>query len=173
MATRIACPVSLSIAPMTADDWDRVAEIYRSGIATGDSTFETEVPPYEEWDRDHVPEPRLVASVEGEVVAWASLSRVSSRCVYEGVGEVSLYVDAEARGKGVGGALLDALIAASEDAGFWTLYAGIFPENGASLALFRRRGFRDYGVQEKVGKMDGRWRDVVMLERRSTRVGID
>ena len=158
---------------MTADDWARVAEIYRSGMATGDSTFETEVPSYEQWDRDHVASPRLVARLDGDTVAWASLSRVSSRCVYEGVGEVSLYVDAGARGRGVGRALLEALVEASEDAGFWTLYAGIFPENQASLALFRGRGFRDYGVQERVGKMDGRWRDVIMLERRSARVGVD
>jgi phosphinothricin acetyltransferase len=158
---------------MTADDYPRVAEIYRSGIATGDSTFETEVPTWEEWDRDHVAEPRLVARRDGEVVAWAVLSLVSSRCVYEGVAEVSLYVDDDARGQGIGGTLLDAIITASEDAGFWTLYAGVFPENVASLALFRGRGFRDYGVQERVGKMGDRWRDVLQLERRSTRAGVD
>jgi phosphinothricin acetyltransferase len=165
--------MDLRIEPLTAADWERVAEIYRAGMATGDSTFETEVPSWEEWDRDHVAAPRLVARRDGQVVAWASLSRVSSRCVYEGVAEVSLYVDATARGQGVGGALLDAAVAASEDAGYWTLYAGIFPENAASLALFRRRGFRDYGVQERIGRMGGTWRDVLQLERRSTRVGID
>ena len=165
--------MGLTIEPLTADDWPRVAEIYRSGMATGDSTFETEVPSWEEWDRDHVAEPRLVARRDGEVVAWAVLSRVSSRCVYEGVAEISLYVDAAARGAGVGGALLDAMLSASEEAGFWTLYAGVFPENAASLALFRRRGFRDYGVQERVGKMGDRWRDVLQLERRSSRVGVD
>jgi phosphinothricin acetyltransferase len=158
---------------MTADDYPRVAEIYRSGIATGDSTFETEIPTWEEWDRDHVAEPRLVARRDGEVVAWAVLSLVSSRCVYEGVAEVSLYVDEAARGQGIGGTLLDAIITASEDAGFWTLYAGIFPENAASMALFRGRDFRDYGVQERIGKMGDRWRDVLQLERRSTRAGID
>jgi phosphinothricin acetyltransferase len=158
---------------MTADDYPRVAEIYRSGIATGDSTFETEVPTWEEWDRDHVAEPRLVARRDGEVVAWAVLSLVSSRCVYEGVAEVSLYVDEDTRGQRIGGTLLDAIITASEDAGFWTLYAGIFPENAASRALFHGRGFRDYGVQERVGKMGDRWRDVLQLERRSTRAGVD
>jgi L-amino acid N-acyltransferase YncA len=165
--------MGLTIEPLTADHWPRVAEIYRSGIATGNSTFETEVPSWEDWDRDHVAEPRLVAQRHGEVVAWAVLSRVSSRCVYEGVAEISLYVDAAARGTGVGGTLLDAMLSASEDAGFWTLYAGVFVENAASLALFRRRGFRDYGVQERIGKMGDRWRDVLQLERRSSRVGVD
>jgi L-amino acid N-acyltransferase YncA len=165
--------MGLSIAPMTAEDWPRVADIYRAGMATGNSTFETEVPAWESWDGDHVATPRLVARRDGEVVAWASLSRVSSRCVYDGVAEVSLYVADEVRGQGIGAELLDALIQHSEDAGYWTLYAGVFPENEASLRLFRGRGFRDYGVQERVGKMGGRWRDVLQLERRSTRAGID
>ncbi|MDP9325588.1 MAG: N-acetyltransferase family protein [Candidatus Dormibacteraeota bacterium] len=163
----------LGIMPMTADDWPRVAEIYRAGMETGNSTFETEVPSWDEWDGDHVAAPRLVAKRFGRVIAWAALSRVSSRSVYEGVAEISLYVDAAARGQGVGGELLEAMITASEDAGFWTLYAGIFPENATSLALFRRRDFRDYGVQVRIGKMGDTWRDVLQLERRSPRVGVD
>lgn len=165
--------MGLSITPMAAEDWPSVADIYGAGMATGNSTFETEVPAWDSWDRDHIESPRLVARKDGEVVAWASLSRVSSRCVYEGVAEVSLYVAADARGQGIGAQLLDALLQQSEDAGFWTLYAGVFPENEASLRLFRGHGFRDYGLQERVGKMGDRWRDVLQLERRSTKAGVD
>jgi L-amino acid N-acyltransferase YncA len=158
---------------MTAADWPAVARIYAAGIAGGDATFEQTVPSYQEWSRARAAEPRLVAREEsGEVLAWAALSPTSSRSVYRGVGEVSIYVDPVFARRGVGRALLDALIQASEGAGFWTLRAGIFPENIASIALHERCGFELVGVSRRIGQMwDGRWRDVALYERRSTVVG--
>lgn len=157
----------LRLRPMTTDDWPRVASIYEAGIATGEATFETEAPPWESWDRGHLAEPRLVASREGVVLGWAALSPVSDRCVYQGVAEVSVYVDPEAAGQGVGRALLGALVETSERAGIWTLQTGIFPENTASLALHQGCGFRVVGRRERIGQMGDRWRDVLFLERRS------
>lgn len=159
------------VRPMADADWDAVAAIYADGIATGDATFETTVPDPAAWDRDHLADGRLVAVRDGAVVGWAALAPVSGRCVYGGVGETSVYVAPDARGSGVGRVLLDALVAASEAAGLWTLQAGIFPENGASLALHERCGFRVVGRRERLGRLDGRWRDVVLLERRSSVVG--
>ena len=157
---------------MTPGDYDAVAAIFAEGIATGLATFETEVPTWEEWDARHLPEHRLVAELGGDVVVgWASLSPTSSRAVYAGVCEVSVYVAADARGQGVGRRLLEALIAASEADGRWTLQAGIFPENEASIALHRAAGFRVVGSRERLGVMRGRWRDVLLLERRSGIVG--
>lgn len=156
---------------MTDDDWPAVARIYGEGIATGDATFETEVPDRKGWDEGHLECCRLVAELEGEVVGWAALSPVSSRCVYAGVAEVSVYVGKGARGAGVGSRLLAALVEASEEEGVWTLQAGIFPENEASIALHERCGFRVVGVRDRIGEMHGRWRDVVLMERRSPRVG--
>jgi L-amino acid N-acyltransferase YncA len=155
------------VRAMRPDDWPRVVSIYEAGIATGDATFETEAPPWDSWDMGHLPQPRLVASRAGVVVGWAALSPVSERCVYQGVAEVSVYVDPETAGKGVGRALLGALVQASESAGIWTLQTGIFPENTASLALHQGCGFRIVGRREKIGQMGDRWRDVVFLERRS------
>jgi L-amino acid N-acyltransferase YncA len=160
----------IAIDDMTADDWDEVRRIYLQGIAIRSATFETEAPPWEGWDRKHLREPRLVARLDGLVAGWSALSRVSSRPVYRGVVEVSTYVGEEARRRGVGLALLSAMIERSERAGIWTLQAGIFPENQASLALHLRCGFRTVGIRERVGRMDGAWRDVVLLERRSPRV---
>ena len=160
------------IREMTAEDWPEVARIYREGIETGDATFETDVPSREEWDRGHLDDPRLVATLDGETVGWAALSPVSSRCVYDGVAEVSVYVGEEARGRGVGKRLLKALVRASEEEGIWTLQAGIFPENEASIAIHERCGFRVVGVREKLGEMEGRWRDVVLMERRSPEVEV-
>lgn len=157
---------------MTPGDWPRVEEIYAEGIATGNATLETDTPSREAWDRSHLEVARLIAREEGRVVGWAALSPVSSRCVYEGVAEASVYVAEEARGRGVGTRLLNALVRASEEAGLWTLEAGIFPENEASLRLFRRAGFRRVGVREGLGRHRGRWRDVVLLERRSESVGV-
>ena len=162
----------LTITTMTPDDWPHVKEIYRQGIATGNATFETGVPDWETWNSGHLPSCRLVARDDSGMVGWAALSPVSKREVYAGVAEVSLYVANAARGRGVGTALLRALIAASESNGVWTLQAGIFPENTASLALHRSCGFREVGTRKRVGKLHDRWRDTVLLERRSAMVGV-
>jgi phosphinothricin acetyltransferase len=164
--------VTISVRDMTADDWTEVEDIYRQGIATGNATFEAAPPSWEEFDADKVGHPRLVAVDNERVVGWAAASRVSSRCVYEGVLEHSVYVSEGARGAGVGAMLLDAFVRAAEAAGVWTVQSGVFPENEPSLALHRKLGFRDVGTRERVGKMSygphaGRWRDVVMIERRS------
>jgi L-amino acid N-acyltransferase YncA len=157
---------------MAADDWTAVRAIYLEGIATGNATFETAAPKWEAWDRAHLGSCRFVALSQGAIAGWAALSAVSSRCVYAGVAEVSVYVAGRARGKGVGLALMTGLVAESEKEGIWTLQAGIFPENVASVELHKRVGFRVVGKRERVGCMDGRWRDVVLMERRSTIVGI-
>jgi phosphinothricin acetyltransferase len=148
-----------------------VRVIYLEGIATGNATFETSAPEWETWDAAHLPHGRLVARADGEIAGWAALSPISSRCVYAGVAEVSVYVAATARGSGTGRALIAALIEASEAAGIWTLQAGVFPENTASLALFEKSGFRLVGRRERIGRLDGRWRDTLLLERRSVVAG--
>jgi len=155
------------VRAMTEADWPAVAQIYREGIATGDATFETAVPTWQAWDAAHTPEHRWVAERAGRVLGWVACSPVSSRCVYAGVFELSIYVAEAARGRGVGSALLRALVASTETAGVWTLETGIFPENTASLTLHERHGFRVVGRRERIGRMDGVWRDVVLLERRS------
>ena len=162
----------LLIEPMVPEDWAEVSRIYREGIATGNATFETQAPPWERWDAAHRPKPRLVARGAGELLGWAALSPVSARAVYAGVAEVSVYVAASARGGGVGRALLEELVRLSEQDGIWTLQAGIFPENEASIALHRRSGFRIVGVRKRLGLLAGVWRDVVLLERRSDTVGV-
>jgi phosphinothricin acetyltransferase len=158
---------------LTQAHWEQVKKIYEEGIATGNATFQSAAPTWEEWDTSHVKSSRIVAVIDNEVVGWAALTPVSGRCVYAGVGEVSVYVSGSARGKGVGKALLQELIRASEEDGFWTLTAGIFPENEASLKIHRQAGFKVLGVRERIGKLNGTWRDTVLLERRSTIVGID
>ncbi len=162
-------PSDLTIAPMTEADWPAVARIYAAGIAGGDATFEHSVPSFEQWSAARVGDPRLVArAADADVIGWAALSPASSRAVYRGVGAVSIYVDPAHARRGVGAALLRALIEASERAGFWTLEAGIFPENAASIALHERCGFELVGVRRRIGQMaDGRWRDVALYERRS------
>jgi L-amino acid N-acyltransferase YncA len=160
------------ITPMQPDDWPAVREIYREGIATGHATFETDVPDWEKWDSGHRQDCRPIARIGEQVLGWAALSPVSGRCVYAGVAEVSVYVAAAARGRGVGKALLQALIEESELHRIWTLQAGIFPENAVSIALHKSRGFREVGVRRRIGKRDGVWRDVLLLERRSSTVGI-
>ncbi len=158
---------------MQADDWTAVAQIYADGIATGEATFETDVPPWEAWDSGHLPNGRFVVQSDGgQVVGWAALSPVSSRCVYAGVAEVSVYVAPAAWGQGVGKRLLQALVEDAEADGIWTLQAGIFPENIASVTLHEKCGFRVVGRREKLGQQDGRWRDVLFLERRSQKVGV-
>src|ERR1700722_9463369 len=159
------------ILPMASADWPAVRAIYEQGIATGNATFEKSAPAWDAWDAAHLPHCRLVAHSAGEVLAWAALSPVSSRCVYAGVAEVSIYVAARARGRGIGQALLSALVEASERENIWTLQAGIFPENAASTELFRKSGFRVLGRRERLGQMDGRWRDVILMERRSQIAG--
>ena len=158
------------IGPLQAEHWDAVARIYAQGIATGHATFETEVPSWERWDASHLADHRLVALSGDEVVGWAALSPVSGRCVYGGVVEESVYVAEEARGRGVGRVLLEALIAGAEAAGIWTIQTGIFPENETSLRLHERVGFRIVGIRERLGMHHGVWRDVVLLERRSPAV---
>lgn len=153
------------------DDWPSVRKIYTQGIATGQATFETEAPDWEDWDRAHRADCRLVAEVDGLVAGWAALSPVSGRCVYAGVAEVSVYVAEAQRGRGVGKVLLRVLVTKSEQAGVWTLQAGIFPENQASIALHQRCGFRVVGTHERLGQMGGRWRDVLLMERRSQAAG--
>jgi len=158
---------------MTPGDWDEVRRIYAEGVATGNATMETEAPAWEAWDAAHRKDCRLVAKAAGATVGWAALSRVSDRCSYGGVAEVSVYVAEAARGRGAGRALLSELVRASEEAGIWTLQAGIFPENTASLTIHQACGFRTVGVREKLGKLRGAWRDVALLERRSSRVGVE
>jgi L-amino acid N-acyltransferase YncA len=163
-------PLSLTIRDLRPDDWPTVRAIYEEGIRGGDATFETETPSWERWDAAH-PQLRLVAERDGSVVGWAALSPVSDRCCYEGVGEVSVYVAEVARGAGLGHALLAELVERSEQAGYWTLSAGVFPENEASVRLHESCGFREVGVRERLGELHGVWRDVLLLERRSTLVG--
>jgi len=157
---------------MRVEDWPQVRDIYAEGIASGHATFETEPPSGEAWDAAHVKNCRFVARSGADILGWAALSPVSGRCVYAGVAEVSVYVRASTRGQGLGTQLMRTLIGASEAEGFWTLQAGIFPENAASLNLHRNFGFRVVGRRERVGCMNGRWRDVVLLERRSRVVGV-
>jgi L-amino acid N-acyltransferase YncA len=160
------------VEAMLPQDWPRVAAVYREGIATGNATFETEVPSWEEWDRRHLPFARLVARDPSDVVGWAALSPISMRRVYAGVAEVSVYIGEQARGRGLGKMLLGALVEASETNGIWTLQAGIFPENLSSITLHKSCGFRELGRRERFGILGGVWRDTVLLERRSAVVGV-
>jgi phosphinothricin acetyltransferase len=159
--------MNLSIEPMRASDWAAVADVYAEGIATGQATFDERPPSWADWDRAHLPACRLVARRGELVVGFAALSPTSARPVYRGVAEVSLYVAADERHTGVGRALGEALVEASERAGIWTLEGLIFPENRASLALCESLGCRVVGVRERLGRMGDRWRDVVLVERRS------
>lgn len=159
------------VRAMTPQDWPSVARIYVEGIATRNATFETGVPAWADWDAAHTAEHRWVAVDADDVLGWMACSQVSSRCVYAGVLELSVYVAEAARGLGVGSALLAALVRSTEAAGVWTLETEIFPENTASLALHARHGFRVIGTRERVGQLDGTWRDVILLERRSAVVG--
>lgn len=164
--------MAIAIRPLTAEDAPQVLAIYGQGLATGHAALESEVPDWPSWDRAHLAACRFVAvDAARRVLGWAALSPVSGRCVYRGVAEVSVYVGAAARARGVGKTLLDALVKGSEVEGIWTLTAGILPENDASLALHRACGFRVVGRHEKLGMLHGVWRDVVLLERRSSTVG--
>lgn len=163
----------MEIKEFTFKDWPQVQAIYESGIATGHATFEMQSPSWESWDKSRLPFCRFVVCEDEQVLAWAALSPVSSRSVYCGVAEVSIYVSPQSRGKGIGKMLLEHLITQSENYGIWTLQAGIFPENTASIKLHEIAGFRTIGYREKIGKMHGIWRDTVQLERRSKVVGIE
>ena len=165
--------MSIQIEPMTPEDWPQVRAIYIEGLDTGNATFETQAPDWETWHKKQLPTCRLVAKEGGQVVGWAALSPVSARAVYAGVAEVSIYVGAASRGHHVGYSLLAALITESERNGIWTLQASIFPENVASVQLHLRHGFRQLGWRERIAKLHGVWRDTVILERRSTVVGIE
>ncbi|WP_318343480.1 GNAT family N-acetyltransferase [Flagellimonas baculiformis] len=161
------------IRNMIASDWEQVANIYSEGIATGFATFETSAPDYGQWDSSHTTHSRLVAEDNGTVLGWAALSPVSSRCVYGGVGEVSIYISAQSRGKGIGRLLMERLIEESEKAGFWTIQSGIFPENIGSIKLHEKMGFRYIGKRERIGKINGVWKDNLLFEKRSRSVGLD
>jgi len=166
------------IVIMKPEDWEQVRSIYLEGIGTGNSTFEADAPEWNEWDSTHLREHRLVVREGDRILAWAALSPVSARCVYSGVAELGLYVAATHRGKGIGSALLKAIINSTEKAGLWTLQGSILPENTSSLRLVRKHGFKEIGRREKIGKMAygdlaGTWRDVILVERRSTVTGID
>jgi len=154
------------VRPLHPDDYPAVAAVFAEGLATGRATFETVVPSWEEWDAGHLPEHRFVAELDGDVVGWTAVVPYSRRSVYRGVGEESVYVAARARGRGVGRALLEAVIESARSGGLWTLQAGVFPDNVASLELHRRLGFREVGVRERIGQLAGTWRDVVLLELR-------
>ena len=154
------------VRPLHPDDYPAVAAVFAEGVATGRATFETTVPSWAEWDAGHLAEHRFVAEIDGDVVGWVAIVPYSRRAVYRGVGEESVYVAERVRGRGVGRALLEAVIASARDGGLWTLQAGVFPDNTASLELHRRLGFREVGVRERIGRLDGVWRDVVLLELR-------
>ena len=157
----------MELQAMRPDDWPAVQSIYEVGIATGNATFETDAPDWSTWDAAHLPEHRLVARVDGQVVGWSALAPVSDRCAYAGVAEDSIYVAPEAQGRGVGRALLAAVVASAEQGGIWTVQTGIFPENQPSVRLHEACGFRVVGVRERLGRLEGRWRDVLLMERRS------
>lgn len=162
----------VAIVAMTESHWPAVRKIYEQGIATRNATFATSAPDWEEWDARHLPACRLVAMWDGEVVGWAALSPVSSRQVYRGVQEVSVYIADNSRGQGIGLQLLSALVDESERNGIWTLQAGILAENRASLHLHEKAGFRIVGRREKIAQLDGCWRDTILMERRSLTLGV-
>lgn len=158
----------ITVRPMTTDDADHVLAIYQAGLDGGNASFETTAPTWTAFDQGKLPDHRLVAvDADNIVLGWVAVSPTSSRAVYAGVVEHSVYVDPAAQGRGVARLLLDALIASTEAAGIWTIQSGVFPENSASLNLHQRVGFRTIGIRERVGRHHGRWRDVVLLERRS------
>ncbi|MDT8718493.1 N-acetyltransferase family protein [Clostridium sp. 19966] len=165
--------MNYSIREMKEEDWEAVSKIYLEGIDTQRATFQTEIPSFDEWDKGHMKICRLVAYSENRILGWAALSPTSSRCVYRGVAEVSIYIGKEYRNLGVGTMLLEHLIKLSEENEIWTLQSGIIRENDGSIALHKKCGFREIGIREKVGKMsNGIWHDVVLMERRSKVVGI-
>jgi L-amino acid N-acyltransferase YncA len=162
----------MQIIPMQPEHWPSVKAIYEAGLDTGNASFQSSAPSWEEWDSAHLKHSRLIAIVDNQVAGWAALTPVSGRCVYAGVAEVSVYVAPLSRGLGIGEDLLWALIEESEKNGLWTLQAGIFPENIASIRIHEKTGFRQVGFREKIGQMNGIWRDTILLERRSKTVAL-
>tara|TARA_R110000744_G_scaffold46962_5_gene103684 strand:+ start:77 stop:577 length:501 start_codon:yes stop_codon:yes gene_type:complete len=163
----------MTIRPMLATDWDSVANIYKEGIETGVATFETNTPSFDAWNKAHMSTCRFVAKNNNDILGWVALSPVSNRCVYGGVAEISVYISASSRGKGVGKLLLEHVIRASEKEGIWTLQSGVFPTNPGSIKLHKSAGFRIIGTRKRVGKLHGKWIDNILLERRSKVVGVD
>ena len=163
----------MNLLSLPREHWPNVRGIYLAGIASGDATFETGAPSWEEWDAAHLKFARLIVCRDADVKGWAALSRVSAREAYEGVAEVSVYVAADCRGQGYGKELLEGLVAASENNALWTLQASIFPENVASIALHRTAGFREVGRRDRIAKLNGVWRTTVLMERRSILVGTE
>jgi L-amino acid N-acyltransferase YncA len=161
----------MEVRALRPEDWPAVRAIHQAGIATGNATFETEAPDWPAWDAAHLADHRLVARHDGQVVGWAALAPVSDRCASAGVAEDSVYVAPDAQGRGIGRALLAAVVASAERGGIWTVQTGIFPENQASVRLHQGCGFRVVGVRERLGQLHGRWRDVLLLERRSPAIG--
>lgn len=159
--------MGLEFREIRPSDWERVRQIYREGLSTGQASFETDAPTWPRWDADHLPTCRIAAIDRGVIVGWAALTRFSPRAVYRGVAEVSIYVAADRRGQGIGSDLMGELVRRSETAGFWTLLGKVFPENERSLNIVERHGFRRVGTLEKVGRHGGKWRDVILVERRS------
>jgi len=162
----------MDIRNIEQENFYQVAEIYKQGIETGIATFQNEIPDWNSWDKSHLPNCRVAVFEGNEMAGWAALTPVSSRCVYAGVAEVSVYVAAKFRGKKVGEFLLNHLIKESEKAGLWTLQSGIFPDNTGSIKLHEKCGFRRIGYREKIGKKDGIWKDNIIMERRSKVVGV-
>lgn len=158
---------------MLEEDYPSVKKIYLDGIATGNATFQTDAPEWQDWDKSHFKHSRIIVLFNGEIAGWAALSMVSSRCVYAGVAEVSVYIDSNCRGKNLGTKILEKLVKSSEENGIWTLTASVFPENEVSLKIHEKNGFRVQGFRQKIGKMNGKWRDTLLLERRSKIVGIN
>jgi L-amino acid N-acyltransferase YncA len=165
--------MDLVFRSMKKDDWISVAEIYRQGIESGNATFQRDIPTWKDWDSGHINTCRIVASLDNEITGWAALTPVSGRCVYAGVAEVSVYVSNQFKGQKIGTRLLERLISESEKEGYWTLQASIFRENKASLKIHYNLGFRNVGFREKIGKMNNVWRDTILLERRSKKIGIE
>ncbi|MFT6962774.1 MAG: phosphinothricin acetyltransferase [Flammeovirgaceae bacterium] len=163
----------MNFRKLEKEDWEQVSEIYRQGIETKNATFQLDIPNWIDWDNGHLQTCRMVAEIDTIIVGWFALSPVSSRCVYGGVAEVSVYVANDFSGQQIGTKLLEKLIEESEKNGIWTLQAGIFPENKGSLKIHTKLGFREIGYREKIGKMDGVWRDTILLERRSNKIGIE
>lgn len=163
----------MKLVPITEEHFSAIAEIYQQGIDTGFATFETSVPSWEIWNESKLPHSRFLAMENNVTLGWIALSKISSRCVYEGVAELSVYVSANHRKKGVGKFLLENLIKDSENHGIWTLQSGMFTENEATIALHQSLGFRIIGYREKIGKLNGVWKDNLIMERRSKIVGID
>lgn len=162
----------MKFSKIDENNFDAVAKIYKVGIETGNATFETNIPSFEDWDKTHLPYGRIVILENEKILGWAALSKVSDRCVCSGIAEVSVYISPDTRGKGIGSQLLQKLIEISESEGLWTLQCGIMRENKASIGLHKKCGFREIGYREKVGKREGVWRDNIIMERRSKIVGV-